>query len=244
MAKPPKKEKTITAKEAETVIEQTEAQPTDVAKPVEAKFTKEDVEAAVRTATANYKPPKQAAAPTGADSIADAVAKAVAASLPAIIMGMEQAKQMSAHDIQLAAARKKAALEEKCHICGQAVGDGKGRGCGGPWKRDDKGQFVTDGTGARIEDRNAHHVEMAVFPNDPIAVQQWDGVFINGARYCSVGPNHKVWVPKVNNIAAVIVKFEEDQRIQQVGRKHIRQNGGSVGPRGQQVQAPTIPTFA
>lgn len=232
----PKKEKTITPVEAEKVIEQTQAEPTAEAKVSEAKFTKEDVEAAVKAALASKPKP---AATNNLDITA--LLKEI---LPPLIMGMEQAKQMSAHDIQLAAARKKAALEEKCHICGQAVGDGKGRGCGGPWVRDAKGQFVTGEDGARVEDRSINHVEMVVFPNDPIAIAQWDGVQINGARYCSTGPNHKVWVPKVNNIAAVIAKYEEDQRIQQVGRKHIRQNGGSVGPRGQQVQAPTIPTFA
>lgn len=159
------------------------------------------------------------------------------AVLPATIMAMEQAKNQTAHDITLKQLKMKQALEEKCHVCKQSVGDGKGRGCGGPWARNADGSFMTQADGVtRIENIAQFHVQMVVFPNDPIAVQQFDGVFINGAHYRSQGPSHQVWVPKVNNIASLLLKFEEDQRIQQIGRKHMRTSGSVSGNGGQQVQ--------
>ena len=187
------------------------------------------------------------------ERIADAVAKAIAALpkndmaavlkeiLPTVILAMESAKNMSGHDQNLKLLKAKLALEEKCSICRQVVGDGKTRGCGGPWARDDKGEFLLDPkTGARIEAPEQFHDKMCVFPNDPIAERQWDGVKINGAVYVSQGLGHKVWVPRKNDIASQILKFEEDQRIQQVGRKHMRKSGSLSGNGGTQVQNPTF----
>ncbi len=163
--------------------------------------------------------------------------------LPATIMAMEQAKAQSGHDANLKAQRAKLALEEKCHICGQSVGDGKGRGCGGPWARAKDGSFTMEkdkeGVEHRVEDASQFHTRMAVFPNDPIAINQFDGIKINGAHYRSQGPDDKVWVPKNNNIAAMLIDFERDQRTQQIGRKFMR-NSGSVGKSGAQTTPVTF----
>lgn len=196
-------------------------------------FTQEDVEQAVKDALAKN------AAKTGAFSKED-LASVLKETIPAVIMAMEQARTMTTHEMTLKALKSKQALEEKCHICGQAVGDGKGRGCGGPWAREANGDFKLDKNNQRVEDANQFHIQMAVFPTDPIAVDQWDGVTINSRRYASQGLNHKIWVPKVNDIPSMILKFEEDQRIQQVGRKKIRHNGGTVsGKTGAAVQPPS-----
>jgi hypothetical protein len=159
--------------------------------------------------------------------------------LPATIMAMEQAKNQNAGEASIKSIKAKNALTEKCHICHQVVGDGKTRGCGGPWARDKNGTFLLDESGSRIEKIEQFHDLMVVYPNDPIAVGQFDGVAINGAHYRSSGPNHKVWVPKHNDIAQTLLKFEEDQRIQQIGRKHMRQSG-SIGKSGPQVTNPTF----
>lgn len=165
--------------------------------------------------------------------------------LPAAIMAMEQAKTLSVHEATLKALKAKAALEEKCHICRQVVGDGKGRGCGGPWARNKDGSFVmvkdeTTGDEKRVENPDQFHIKMVIFPNDPLAEQQFDGVQINGAYYRSQGPNHKVWVPKKNDIAATLIAFEEDQRVQRIGRKKMRQSGSVSGNGGHNVQGPTF----
>ncbi len=158
--------------------------------------------------------------------------------VPAAIMAMETAKNMSGHEAKLAELKRKMNLEEKCHICRQVVGDGKGRGCGGPWKRDKQGNYILetlpDGLERRVEDADQFHERMVVYPSHPIAEQQWDGVQINGAFYRSQGPNHKVWVPKQNDIASQILKFTEDQLIQATGRKKIRPNSGSISGNGSQ----------
>lgn len=197
-------------------------------------FTKEDVERAVA----------EALKVKGSTGISEEALKSILTSvIPATMMAMEQAKAQTSNDFSLKALRSKQALEEVCHVCRQAVGNGRGRGCGGPWRRNKDGSFVIEkdanGADKRIEDIGQFHVQMVVFPNDPIAVRQWDGVKINGAYYNSQGANHKIWVPKVNDIAGQILKFEEDQRIQQIGRKFERQSG-SLGKNGSQVSSPTF----
>lgn len=206
----------------------------------EAKFTQADIDAAVQKAVTQngYK--------LNREELGDLM-KAV---LPATIMAMEQAKNQTAHDITMKQLKLKQSLEERCTVCRQPVGDGKTRGCGGPWKRNPDGSFVMvdvlddkgnkTGEQRRVEDPAQFHDQMVVFPNDPIAERQFDGVTINGAHYRSQGPTHKVWVPRVNNIASMLMKFEEDQRIQQVGRKHMRQSGSVSGNGGQQISNPTF----
>ena len=175
-----------------------------------------------------------------AAALKEALPALMQAIVPATIVAMEQAKSQTTHDLTMKARKATLALGEKCGICRQLVGDGKTRGCGGPWAREADGTFKLDNKGARIEDYSQFHELMVVFPNDPVAEQQFDGVQINGAHYCSSGPNHKVWVPKQNDIAAHLLNFEEDQRAQRVGRKHIRQSGSISGNGGQQVSGPTF----
>ena len=161
--------------------------------------------------------------------------------IPATIMAMDQAKTQSTHEQTLKAIKAKLALTEKCSICRQVVGDGKGRGCGGPWARDTNGAFILQADGkTRIEKPEQFHVKAVIYPTDPIALRQWDGIQINGAYYRSNGPNHEIWVPKVNDIAQMLLKYEEDQRIQQIGRKFARQSGSLSGTGGRSIQAPTF----
>lgn len=194
--------------------------------------------------------PKEAEA-SFEDKVAAAVAKALAVAMPELIKGMatgqmaiEAVKAQTAHDKLMAEAKAKAALQEKCSICRQVVGNGKGRGCGGPYRRNAKGEYVMepvlnpDMTPAldedgkplmrRIEDAAQFHTKMVVFTGDPLAAEWFPYVKVNGVEYYSAGLNHEIWVPKQNDIAHQLWIYEENERIQRVGRKHIRKNGGTT----------------
>lgn len=201
------------------------------------------------------------------DKISAAVAKALAQALPAAaaemakafgasMMAVEAMKKEASNKDLADAFRKKASLEEKCMVCRQSVGDGKGRGCGGPWRRNEKtGEFVTepvldekgepkyDGDGRpltkRIEDYAQFHVQRDVYPKDPIAAEWFMGAIINGVVYQSMGPGHKIWVPRVNDIDSVLSIYTNNELIQRVGRKHVRANGGSVSATGTSNTLPT-----
>jgi hypothetical protein len=193
------------------------------------------------------------------DKIAAAVAKALAAGTSSAIdyqklgqavgqaiVAAEAAKQMDGHAKTLAELRKKQAKEEKCHLCGQSVGDGKNSGCGGPFRRAKNGTYVMepvlepDGTPARdsedkpimrrVEDYHQFHDQMVVFPSEPMAFQCWDGIKVNGALYMSAGPNHKVWVPKALNIAHLLSNYEQGERDARIPKKRGR-HGGTVNGR-------------
>lgn len=190
------------------------------------------------------------------DKVAQAVAKSLASVMPTLAtsiatamaqgqMAVEAVKQQTEHDKLMAAAKKKLAKEEKCSVCRQVVGDGKTHGCGGPYRRDKKGNYVMepvlnpDGTNVldaddkpmmkRIEDIAQFHVKMVVFPSDPLAAEWFPYCKVNGVEYFSAGPNHEIWVPKQNDIASQIAIYEQNEREQRVGRKHVRKFGGSTG---------------
>lgn len=199
--------------------------------------------------------------PTMEERISMAVAAAMSQALPAMakeiasgfgtaMMAAEAAKVANGHESQVKALRAKEALMEKCHICHQVVGNGKGRGCGGPWRRDKKtNEFVmeavleADGvtpvTGPdgkplmrRIEDPTQFHVFREVWPSDPIAAEWFDGIKLNNVWYKSMGPGHKIWVPAVNDLDYRISVYQTGEVEQRVGRKHIRSNGGQVSQAG------------
>jgi hypothetical protein len=195
-----------------------------------------------------------------------AVAKAMAQSMPLMASEMaksfgsamiaaEAAKAQSGHDALLAAQKKKLALEDKCYCCRQSVGDGKGRGCGGPWRRDPKtnafvmepvlnpdGSPATGPDGApvfrRIEDLNQFHIQRVVYPTDPIAQEWFMGITINGAVYQSAGEGHLIWTPKVIDIDSLLSAFQVGEREQRIGRKHVRKNGGTLSGNGGSNTAP------
>lgn len=232
----------------------------DIAQTVAAESMDDRIAAAVAKALAARdaqapKASKATEAPSSEDfesKVARAVTTAMAAAMPemAKAMGMatmavESAKAQTAHDKLLAENKKKLALEEKCSICRQVVGDGKTRGCGGPWARDPKGNFimeaVTNPDGSevidpvtdkpmmrRIEKPEQFHVKMVVYPKDPLAAEWFPYLKINGVEYFSQGSNHEIWVPAKNDFASALALYEENERIQRVGRKHVRKNGGSV----------------
>lgn len=184
--------------------------------------------------------------------MAKVMGREIAQSMANAQLAVEAVKQQTAHDKLMNENKKKLALEEKCHICRQVVGDGKGRGCGGPWKRDPKtnqfvmepvlnpdGSEVMDADGKpmmrRIEDPNQFHTKMVVYPADPLAAEWFPYVKVNGVEYFSQGPNHEIYVPKVNDIASTLAIYTTNEIEQRVGRKHVRKFGGSVGPGNQNV---------
>lgn len=200
------------------------------------------------------------------DKVAAAVAKSMAAILPELAktlgtamaqgqMAVEAVKQQTAHDKLLAEAKKKLAKEEKCSVCRQVVGDGVTHGCGGPYKRNKKGDYVLepvlnpDGSNImdhedkpmmrRIEDPDQFHVKMVVYPNDPLAAEWFPYLKINGVEYFSQGPNHEIYVPRKNDFASALAIYEQNEREQRVGRKHVRKFGGSVSGQGGTNMAPT-----
>lgn len=182
-------------------------------------------------------------------TVMPSMAAEIAKAMGTAMVAADSAKMQMANDANTKAIKAKLALEEKCHICRQPVGDGKRRGCGGPFKRDPKtnafvlepvtnpdGTEVTDADGKpvmrRIEDPAQFHVKREVWPKDPIAAEWFDGVTLNGARYASMGPGHEIWVPKNSDVDSVLSAFTKNEVEQRVGRKHVRSNGGRVSQQG------------
>lgn len=186
--------------------------------------------------------------------IAESVSQSLTIALPQVaqsigqgIMAAQQATKMGEHEQNLAARKAKLALEEKCHICRQSVGDGIRRGCGGPWARSKDGSFVMekvlnpdgtevlDGEGKpvmrRVERPEQFHVLREVRPSDPVAAEWFMGIKLNGALYFSQGPGHKVWVPKNTDIDSILSVYTQNELEQRVGRKHNRANGGTLNGR-------------
>lgn len=173
------------------------------------------------------------------------------------IMAAQAATAMTEHDKNMAARKAKLALEEQCHFCRQVVGDGRGRGCGGPWARDpktmaflmqpvldDNKELVLDNDGKpvmrRIENPEQFHVRMEVWPSDPLAAKWFFGVGVNKAWYRSNGPGHKVWVPKVNDLPSLIGVYSTNEVEQRVGREHIRTDGGSISGKNMRHSGPGV----
>lgn len=194
------------------------------------------------------------------ERIAQAVSNAMAAALPSMakeiasgfgtaMVAAQAAQAAMGHQEQVRALKAKEALAEKCDCCGQSVGNGKGRGCGGPWARNKDGTFkmepvleadgvtpALDGEGKpmmrRIQDWRQFHVFREVWPSDPIAAEWFDGVKLNGVWYKSQGPGHKVWVPAKNDIDYRLSVYQVNEVEQRVGRKHTRNNGGRLSQQG------------
>lgn len=78
------------------------------------------------------------------------------------------------------------------------------------------------------------HVKMVVFPTRyPEFARWWPGYKLNGVRYISHTPNHKIVVPEIaiSAISQAILAYEENERTVKIGRKAQR-HGGSIGPHG------------
>lgn len=124
----------------------------------------------------------------------------VAALGNAIAMGMAMAKKMEqaeARGISDASIMARMAARERCEKCLQLKVACKGE-----------------------------HSEMVVWPIDPLSQQVFDGLQLNGVRYCSNGDGHKISVPAQNDFASMLCNFEKNERETRMGRKASR-NGGS-----------------
>lgn len=188
------------------------------------------------------------AAPKAFDE--EALGRAIAKGL-----ALQQAtKEYGDHEKRLTELKKKQEKEEKCHLCGQSVGNGRTSGCGGPHRRDAKGNYVMEPVlnpdmtpvigdddkpvMKRIEDYDQFHEKCEVFPRDAMALQCWDGVTINSKTYMSAGPGHKVWIPKFGKgaIMAALSEYERGEREARIPKKRNRfagsmsANGAHSGP--------------
>lgn len=69
------------------------------------------------------------------------------------------------------------------------------------------------------------HVKMVCYPSDPIAQQVFDGITVNGVRYCSPNYSTQIDVPAANDIGGMIALFEKNERETRLGRKGSRDGG-------------------
>jgi hypothetical protein len=100
---------------------------------------------------------------------------------------------------QLEALKNKVAAMQGCPECGQTM-----FGC--------KGQ----------------HVQMVVWPDNPHHAQFFQGVFINGVKYCSPGPGVPITVPAKNDIRSMLSANAELEESYLRTKKH----GGNLGTPG------------
>lgn len=186
------------------------------------------------------------------EMVRDAVSLAIRETVPAAMMVMNQMNG-SDHQRHMASIKARLAKETKCEVCGQSI-----TGCGGPWMhgkvgdvviikpRDDRGRviqenvytftitkvdkegYAVDEDNRRILEPNLNHYKMNVFPRNEENVEWFAGLKINGVVYCSNGPGHDVWVPNINNFAAILSDFEVGEKRTRTPRKIMASQGNGV----------------
>ena len=137
--------------------------------------------------------------------VQDAAAASAKAAVEALMPAMAAAAKMNQPAVQAGNVRRERKHIQKCGICKQAL-----TGC------------------------ESKHTEMVVYPTRYPEFGDWfQGVFINGARYLSDGPHHKIPVPTntVGTISSIIQTWEDNERSIRIGRKKAH-NSGVIGDGG------------
>lgn len=78
------------------------------------------------------------------------------------------------------------------------------------------------------------HIQMVVYPTKyPQHADYFMGVFLNGVRYLSNSPSHKVTVPEIAEatILGIVAGYEEEEQAKAVGREKMA-HSGRVSPFG------------
>lgn len=182
-------------------------------------------------------PPKTPPAPTLTITMADLqkmmseMAAAIKDGLATGMAAAEMARSKAAQEMKDAEAKARERVKQlgpPCAKCGFPI-----LVCGGPVyeiQKDEKGNvvYVLDEKGepkldpktkAKIPARtnvmvkgdDDNHTMMVVLPNSREAAKWFQGIIINSRRLLSEHPNHRIPVPKVNDIAVMLQAFEESE---------------------------------
>lgn len=148
-----------------------------------------------------------------------------------IIAAQRVGTQQNALQTRMAAEREMKKLQS-CSCCRQRV-----IACGGVWRKATAEQ-IADGAkvdaegyllkeqGGREEFPDDNHIKIVVWPADPAGEKFFAGVCITGIWYRSQGPDHRVYVPRNNDIAWTVANFAKNERDQMTGKTHQHNSGG------------------
>lgn len=78
------------------------------------------------------------------------------------------------------------------------------------------------------------HRFVVVGPTSRKAWKFFSGIHINGVRYMSNHPGHKIWVPADANVEYMVERFENNEEELSDGRDAVH-NSGVMGPAGKQI---------
>lgn len=148
--------------------------------------------------------------------------------------GISLAEMARGEAAKLIATQKRGFVpKETCLKCRQPVNV-----CGGPemvGKLDKDNKAVLDANGkselvekTKWNEADANHSLMSVTVSDPDAERYFRGAVINGVNYRSRNGNHKILVPKDNDIASICAMYEKNEKEQRVG-KIVQHDSGTVG---------------
>lgn len=76
------------------------------------------------------------------------------------------------------------------------------------------------------------HKEVVLYPQNPHYGEWFQGCFINGIRYLSDGPNHKVIVPFEANVEKILRDWENNEDALRHGKVTSRRSGNLSGVSG------------
>lgn len=160
----------------------------------------------------------------------DVVAEVLKAIVPATIVGTKQAELEAQRQSREALARDIMRRTKRCAICGQPE-----TGCGGAWKKDAKGEDIIKlkPDGSFDYDFELNHVKEYVGPKDENLFRWFQGLILNGVRYLSDYPGHKIWIPKKSDILTQVNMWEQNEKDLLQKRSAWGQGAGSIGPQGQ-----------
>lgn len=181
--------------------------------------------------------PKSSTPSNDTNVIAEAIRKGIAEGIQAAaaVTGQKAADEKRTADELF---RQKGALElakrTQCEVCKSPVS-----ACGGPSRMafkpvlDAEGKEQKNSAGETVtkydvrEDPN--HVLMVVFPKNESYADWFQGIKLNGHTYLSNGPDHRIPVPKNNDIQSLLHAWEKNEDVTRNGRQKVH-NSGTFGP--------------
>lgn len=161
-------------------------------------------------------------------ALKEAVAEALKVAIPAAAVGITQAQNSSAKEQREMMVREAMRKTKRCPICNQPES-----ACGGAWPKDEKGNAIETRKADGTEDYsyNLNHELAYVGPKDDNLFKWFQGLIVNGHRYLSDYPGHKIWIPKKSDILTQVNAWEQNEK-DLMQKRTAEGQGMSVGPGG------------
>jgi hypothetical protein len=163
--------------------------------------------------------------------VAEAVAEALKAAIPAAAIGIQQAQFTAAEKVREAQVREVMRKTKRCPLCGLAE-----TACGGAWAKDKEGKDIIEYDAAGLPKYNwaLNHTKEYVGPKDDNLFRWFQGVIVNGVRFLSDYPGHKILIPIKSDIMTQVSMWEQNEKDLLQKRTAHGMGMGNAGPGGVQ----------